>query len=126
MFQFPSFAFIFYEFKDKYQNFILVGFPIQKSLDHSLLGSSPMLIAANHVFHRFRIPRHPPYALSNLIYIKTFALILITNCLISHSIFKEQIKKLYRFSFNIINELVVEVNGIEPMASCVQSRRSAI
>ena len=120
MFQFPSFAFIFYEFKDKCRNFIPAGFPIQKSLDHSLLGSSPMLIAANRVFHRFRIPRHPPYALSNLIYIKTFALILITNCLISHSIFKEQIKNLTG-----INKMV-EVNGIEPMASCVQSRRSAI
>jgi len=94
MFQFPSFASITYEFSYRYRNFISVGFPIQKSLDHSLLGSSPMLIAAYRVFHRFRIPRHPPYALSNLIYIKTFALTLITNCLISHSIFKEQIKNL--------------------------------
>ena len=29
-----------------------VGFPIQTSPDQSLLGNSPMLIAACHVFHR--------------------------------------------------------------------------
>ena len=44
-----------------------VGFPIQKSPDQSLLGSSPKLIAANHVFRRLLVPRHPPYALSSLL-----------------------------------------------------------
>ena len=29
--------------------------------------SSPMLIAAYHVFHRLLVPRHPPYALYSLI-----------------------------------------------------------
>jgi hypothetical protein len=42
------------------------GFPIQKSPDQSLFGSSPKLIAACHVFHRLLAPRHPPFALSSL------------------------------------------------------------
>ena len=42
------------------------GFPIQMSPDQSLLGSSPRLFAAYHVFLRLLVPRHPPYALSNL------------------------------------------------------------
>jgi hypothetical protein len=43
-----------------------VGFPIQKSTDQSLIGGSPWLIAATHVFHRLLKPRHPPYALCSL------------------------------------------------------------
>ena len=45
----------------------MVGFPIQRSPDQSLLGNSPELIAAFHVFHRLAAPRHPPYALGSLI-----------------------------------------------------------
>lgn len=42
------------------------GSPIRRSSDHRLLGTSPRLIAARHVLHRLRPPRHPPYALSSL------------------------------------------------------------
>ena len=42
------------------------GFPIQKSPGQRILGSSPGLIAAGHVFHRLPTPRHPPSALSFL------------------------------------------------------------
>ena len=42
------------------------GSPIQKSTDHGMLGSSPRLIAAYHVFLRLPTPRHPPDALVNL------------------------------------------------------------
>ena len=45
-----------------------VGFPIQRSPDQSLLSSSPKHIAACHVFHRLLVPRHPPNALSSLLY----------------------------------------------------------
>ena len=31
-----------------------------------MVGTSPWLIAASHVFHRFSSPRHPPLALNNL------------------------------------------------------------
>jgi hypothetical protein len=44
----------------------VTGFPIQKSPDQCLFGSSPRLIAACHVFHRRLAPRHPPSALSSL------------------------------------------------------------
>ena len=44
-----------------------MGCPIQKSQDHSLVAGSPELIAGSRVFHRLLTPRHPPYALSNLI-----------------------------------------------------------
>ena len=44
----------------------LPGFPIRKSSDHSLLSSSPRLIAANRALHRLLAPRHPPCTLHNL------------------------------------------------------------
>ena len=42
------------------------GFPIQRSPDQGLVGGSPGLIAASHVFHRLMAPRHPPCTLSSL------------------------------------------------------------
>ena len=42
------------------------GFPIQRSPDQGLVGGSPGLIAASHVFHRLLAPRHPPCTLSSL------------------------------------------------------------
>ena len=47
-----------------------MGFPIRKSTDRRLLGSSPWLIAACYVLHRLLVPRYPPLALSSLDYIK--------------------------------------------------------
>ena len=44
----------------------VLGFPIRKSPDQSLVGDSPRHIAASHVLHRLLMPRHPPYALKNL------------------------------------------------------------
>ena len=44
-----------------------MGFPIQKSPDQSLLGGSPRLFAAFHVFLRRPMPRHPPFALNILV-----------------------------------------------------------
>jgi hypothetical protein len=43
------------------------GFPIRISPDRSLFDGYPELIAANHVLLRLLSPRHPPYALINLI-----------------------------------------------------------
>jgi hypothetical protein len=45
-----------------------VGFPIRKSPDQRLLGSSPRLIAAINVLHRLLVPRHSPCALVLLIH----------------------------------------------------------
>ena len=59
MFQFPGFA-------------SLAGYSLRSGLPHSeiigskLIRSSPMLIAAYHVFHRLCAPRHPLDALKTL------------------------------------------------------------
>ena len=55
--------------------FLPPGFPIQKSAGQRIVGSSPRLIAAVHVFHRLSSPRHPPDALSILafLYYKRFS-----------------------------------------------------
>src|ERR1700754_3452713 len=45
---------------------LLPGFPIRKSSDQSLVGSSPRLFAASYVLLRLLVPRHPPCALTNL------------------------------------------------------------
>ena len=42
------------------------GFPIRTPWDHSSVDSSPRPIAASHVLHRLLVPRHPPFALTNL------------------------------------------------------------
>ncbi len=39
---------------------------IQVPRDHSLFVDSPKLFADFHALHRLLMPRHPPYALSNL------------------------------------------------------------
>src|SRR5205823_5655011 len=45
---------------------LVPGFPIRTPWDHSSVDSSPRPIAASHVLHRLLVPRHPPFALSNL------------------------------------------------------------
>ena len=46
------------------------GFPIRRSPDRSSLTSSPGLIAGCNVLHRLLVPRHPPIALSSLLFYK--------------------------------------------------------
>ena len=49
---------------------VFQGFPIRKSPDQSLVTSSPGLIAGSNVLHRLLVPRHPPIALSSLLFYK--------------------------------------------------------
>ena len=114
------------------------GSPIQKSLDLSLFSGSPKLVAANHVFHRFLAPRHPPWALNSLAInyflelfsCSAFTTFTLCNCQRTTSFTQEwkfeNEKSSTRFSLLIFHSslFLVEVNGIEPMTSCVQSRRS--
>jgi hypothetical protein len=106
------------------------GFPIQKSPDQSLFSSSPKLIAACHVFHRLLTPRHPPFALNSLA-TKQLTQSYQTFSYTYKQIVKEQCddklnKKDRPFSKKQPSFFLtlVEVNGFEPMASCVQGRRS--
>ena len=44
-----------------------LGFPIRRFLDHCLFTGSLRLIASYYVLHRLSTPRHPPYALNDLV-----------------------------------------------------------
>lgn len=44
------------------------GFPIRRSPDRCLFTNSPGLIAGYNVLHRLLMPRHPPIALSSLLF----------------------------------------------------------
>ena len=64
---------------------------------------SPWLIAASCVLHRLLAPRHPPYALTCLIQI---------------------VKPMCSYQGSPAGLGLVEMSGIEPLTSCLQSRRS--
>ena len=57
MFQFPGFAPLWVT------NLQLVGFTYSEIFGSKIICISPKLIAAYHVLHRRRMPRHPPCAL---------------------------------------------------------------
>ena len=95
----------------------------------------PELIAAYHVLHRLQTPRHPPYALSSLTKKnQKFAqlksvLTLIKEpedaCfLIPYAVVKERFAKLPGLKTGEVSQLMVEITGIEPVTSGLQSRRS--
>ena len=137
MFQFPSFASAAYVFSGGSRGFTAGGFPIRKSPGQSLLGGSPELIAACHVLHRLLTPGHPPCALIRLT---------TTQCMKeirtpSRSVVKEPERLGARPYVNTSGYVqqtllplachakpeglrMVEVNGIEPMTSWLQTRRS--
>ena len=73
MFHFPTFPptalYIQAEVAGHYSGFFR-GFPIRRSPDRSSFTSSPGLIAGYNVLHRLLVPRHPPIALSSLLYYK--------------------------------------------------------
>ena len=119
-----------------------------------MFGSSPLLIAAYHVFHRLLAPRHPPVALNNLLILVPFH---------PYSIFKERGTCVPLTQFSVLrlagafapaarqvrvaiakpyalpllsdlplckrtrgpcHRKVVEANGFEPMTPCLQGRCS--
>jgi hypothetical protein len=64
MFHFPGFT---SQLELRSQRFTLWGFPIRRSPDRRLLGTSPKLIAATLRPSSQFEPRHPPYALNFLL-----------------------------------------------------------
>jgi hypothetical protein len=54
---------LLFDYSNRSHGFTMRGFPIRKSPDQRLLGTSPKCIAADRVLHRHIEPRHPPYAL---------------------------------------------------------------
>ena len=45
---------------------LMPGYPIRTPWDPRSVDNSPRPIAASHVLHRLLVPRHPPFALTNL------------------------------------------------------------
>ena len=76
--------------------FSMLGCPIRKSADITLVCSSPQLIAAYHVLHRLSDPRHPPCALNCFKKIR--------NC----SCYRRQIK-VTRY-YNLLSQYVKDLN----------------
>ena len=66
MFHFPGFASYTYVFSIRYLSFTLDRLPYSETHGFTLADSSPWIFAACHVLLRNLMPRHPPYALSNL------------------------------------------------------------
>ena len=116
-------------------------------LSHSeILGSKdicsyPKLIAAYHVLHRLREPRHPPEALT---YFRHNQLILLAVVEISRHLhiknieesndsvqfYYKVLKLYYSLVYQYVKDLIlkkgiVENIGVEPMTSCMPCKRSS-
>ena len=93
------------------------GLPHSEIPGSKVVCTSPRLFAAYHVFHRLHVPRHPPYALSSFTKVSFLKMTWLLESLI---------KMIQFFQFPNFQKAkkFVELTGIEPMTSCVQSRRS--
>jgi hypothetical protein len=112
-------------------------FPDSETSGSTVVCTSPKLIAAYHVLHRFRTPRHPPCALINLTKIsannagrlrdlrvvkglKMLALLSpLCSCQRARSLSSPG-----REAGGSVWIALVEITGIEPVTSGLQSRRS--
>ena len=89
MFQFPGFPAHAYLIQHALHGSSPWGFPHSDIRGSKLICSSPRLIAACHVLHRLPMPRHPPYALLRLNYLRQFVpaslvLALSKNCCVPY------------------------------------------
>jgi hypothetical protein len=100
-----------YVFSMRYPGIPLGGFPHSEISGSTLVGNSPELFAACCVLHRPLAPRHPPCALSSLIYASSL------QDFCSHSV---------QFLRCLLPHSTVEMRGLEPLTSSVQGRRSPI
>ena len=111
MFQFPGFPAYDYFIHRTLYGSSPYGFPHSEICGSMLICSSPQLIAACHVLRRLPMPRHPPYALVRLNYLKQsflllwFSLSLELLC----SYFAVSLAKLFSFTRrkNLISERIV-------------------
>ena len=144
MFQFPAFA-----------SLILRMTVLQTAgLSHSeipgskVICTSPGLVAAYHVLHRLREPRHPPYALSYFLRLVSYHLSLMERPIgyIAHTfscieIFFSTVLSVTTCqrsfcrvwsqecgvlsSESLSTRTIVENNGFEPLTSCMPCKRSS-
>jgi hypothetical protein len=122
------------------------GFPHSEISGSQVVCASPELIAAYHVLHRLLAPRHPPCALSSLTGKTRLSLVLGESVMRSlairesedpkiengrvpdslSSVVKDQTREtlLGRVPRTMFEVHLVEITGIEPVTSGLQSRRS--
>jgi hypothetical protein len=62
----PRLLYRAYEFSAEFSDITLRGLPHSDIAGSKVVSTYPALIAGNRVLHRLSVPRHPPYALSNL------------------------------------------------------------
>src|SRR3970040_862275 len=62
----PCSLYTAYEFSGEFRDMTLGGLPHSEIVGSKAASASPTLIAGNRVLLRLLVPRHPPYALSNL------------------------------------------------------------
>jgi hypothetical protein len=112
-------------------------FPDSETSGSKVVCTSPKFIAAYHVLHRFRTPRHPPYALINLTKISANNAARLRELRVvkgsEDACFTIPSMQLSKSKFYIFTRLeagrsvwfaLVEITGIEPVTSGLQSRRS--
>ena len=151
MFQFAGFASYAYVFSVRYPQ--RGGFPHSEIHGSTFARNFPRLIATCYVLHRLSVPRHPPNALLTLDhnpscaginpthkgsekiwYPTTYPAVANAQAEYAYVLGKSSsqcqrangsqgTRKPVTTTDHLINK-VVEVNGIEPMTSCLQSRRS--
>ena len=86
---------------------------------------SPKLFAVDRVLLRLLAPRHPPYAL--IILTSCFRnSVSVYNCYLPPSRAVVPCFSCFSFSMRFSKNGLVEMRGIEPLASCLQGRRSPI
>ncbi len=134
MFHFPGFAARPYGFRPDSLGFTPAGFPHSDSSGSTPVSDSPELFAARRVLLRLLLPRHPPSALCRL----NRSLRPCSKKLYVFPQVPPRKAALFRLSVPIQlsmipdaplrsrapSKCVVEMSGIEPLASCVQGRRS--
>ena len=116
------------------------GFPHSDIPGSKTVCVSPRLIAAYHVLHRLLVPRHPPCTLSSLTGFSKVLQLCIPS--VSYSIVNERPRHMNvactararrdqcesrlskRRDRRFVSRFLVEIAGLEPAASGLQSRRS--
>src|SRR5512136_95162 len=106
------------------------GLPHSEIHGSKLVCSSPWLFAAYHVLHRLLVPRHPPYALSNLtknsrrnlVTRKNTTFYLVVKDLICPAYAGLNFILIVRCTDRLLSK--VETTGIEPATYSLQSYRS--
>ena len=107
------------------------GFPHSETPGSKFVCNYPRLIAAYRVLHRLLVPRHPPCALSNLNRILSIPNDTQNNVedarfLILYEVVKDQVQPCpqARKTESKFQNQFMEITGIEPVTSGLQSRRS--